>query len=99
MRSSGIRVRKFSSAAKEHAFLSDYARRFFSQRRLAMGLFTALWVAFCIRDSYRFNVLDPAHLHHNELILLRVTGAIGMAIPVLLWTPRALDEHWAVGLL
>lgn len=99
MRSSGLRVRKFSSAAQERAFRWDYARRFSGQRRLAIAIFTALWILFSIRDFPRLNVLDPAHLHHNELILLRVAAAIGMAIPVLFWTPRALDERWAVGLL
>ncbi|MFM0341203.1 hybrid sensor histidine kinase/response regulator [Paraburkholderia fungorum] len=99
MRSSGLRVRRFSSAAQERAFRMDYARRFFGQRRLAITIFTALWVVFSIRDFSRLNVLDPAHLHHNELILLRVAGAIGMTLPVLFWTPRALDERWAVGLL
>ncbi|WP_089165407.1 hybrid sensor histidine kinase/response regulator [Caballeronia sordidicola] len=99
MRSSGLKVRRFSSAAQERAFRWDYARRFSGQRRLAIAIFTALWVVWSIRDFCRLNVLDPAHLHHNELIFLRVAGAIGMTIPVLLWTPRALDERWAVGLL
>jgi signal transduction histidine kinase/CheY-like chemotaxis protein len=99
MRSSGLTVRRFSSAAQEHAFRRDYARRFFGQRRLAITIFTALWVIFSIRDLGRLDVLDPAHLHHNELILLRVSGAVGMAIPALFWTPRALNERWAVGLL
>ncbi|WP_429298102.1 hybrid sensor histidine kinase/response regulator [Paraburkholderia sp. GAS199] len=58
-----------------------------------------MWIVFSIRDFSRLAVLDPAHLHHNELIILRVVGAMGMLIPVLLWTPRALDERWAVGLL
>ncbi|MFM0260504.1 hybrid sensor histidine kinase/response regulator [Paraburkholderia sediminicola] len=99
MRSSGLRVRRFSSAAQERAFRWDYARRFSGQRRLAIAIFTALWVVFSIRDFCRLDLLDPTHLHHNELILLRVAGAIGMTIPVLFWTPRALDERWAVGLL
>ena len=99
MRSSGLRVRRFSSAAQERAFRMDYARRFFGQRRLAITIFTALWVAFSIHDFGRLDVLDPSHLHHNELILLRVAGAIGMTVSVLLWSRRALDERWAVGLL
>src|SRR5580658_7048003 len=99
MRSSGLRVRRFSSPAQERAFRWDYARRFSGQRRLAIAIFTALWVVWSIRDFCRLNVLDPFHLHHNELIFLRVAGAIGMTIPVLFWTPRALDERWAVGLL
>ncbi|WP_144147032.1 hybrid sensor histidine kinase/response regulator [Paraburkholderia sp. BCC1884] len=99
MRSSGLRVRRFNSAAQERAFLRDYARRFSGQRKLAIAIFTALWVVFSIRDFGRLGALDPAHLHHNELILLRVAGTIGMTIPVLFWTPRALDERWAVGLL
>jgi signal transduction histidine kinase/CheY-like chemotaxis protein len=77
----------------------DYARRFFGQRRLAITIFTALWVVFSIHDFGRLDVLDPSHLHHNELILLRVAGAIGMTVSVLLWSRRALDERWAVGLL
>ncbi|CAE6705717.1 hypothetical protein R69608_02145 [Paraburkholderia nemoris] len=44
MRSSGLRVRRFSSAAQERAFRWDYARRFSGQRRLAITIFTALWV-------------------------------------------------------
>ena len=99
MRSSGLRARRFSSPAQERAFRWDYGRRFSAQRRLAITIFTALWIIFSIRDFYRLDALDPAHLHHNELIVLRVAGAIGMAISVLLWTPRALDERWAVGLL
>ncbi|WP_109479966.1 hybrid sensor histidine kinase/response regulator [Paraburkholderia sp. C35] len=99
MRSSGLSVRRFSSAAQERAFRSDYARRFSGQRRLAIAIFTGLWMLFSLRDFCRFDVIDPAHLHHNELIVLRVGAAIGMAIPVLVWTPRALDERWAVGLL
>ncbi|MCX4153093.1 MULTISPECIES: hybrid sensor histidine kinase/response regulator [Paraburkholderia] len=99
MRSSGLRVRRFSSAAQERAFRMDYARRFFGQRRLAITIFTALWVVFSIHDFGRLDVLDPSHLHHNELILLRVAGAIGMTVSVLLWSRRALDERWAVGLL
>jgi hypothetical protein len=85
MRSSGLKVRRFSSVAQERAFRWDYARRFSGQRRLAIAIFTALWVVWSIRDFCRLNVLDPAHLHHNELIFLRVAGAIGMTIPVLLW--------------
>lgn len=77
----------------------DYARRFSGQRRLAIAIFTALWIAFSIRDFWRLDALDPVHLHHNELILLRIAGTIGMTVPVLLWTPRALEERWAVGLL
>jgi signal transduction histidine kinase/CheY-like chemotaxis protein len=77
----------------------DYARRFFGQRRLAITIFTALWVVFSIHDFGRLDVLDPSHLHHKELILLRIAGTIGMTVPVLLWSPRALDERWAVGLL
>jgi signal transduction histidine kinase/CheY-like chemotaxis protein len=99
MRSSDLRVRRFSSAAQERAFQWDYARRFSGQRRLAIAIFTALWVVWSIRDFCRLNVLDSSHLHHNELIFLRVAGAIGMTVPVLFWTPRALDERWAVGLL
>ncbi|QGZ66230.1 hybrid sensor histidine kinase/response regulator [Paraburkholderia acidisoli] len=99
MRSSGLTVRKFKSAAQERAFRRDYARRFSGQRRLAIAIFTALWFLFCFRDYYRLNLLDPDHLHHNELIFLRVAAAIGMTIPVLIWTPRALDERWAVRLL
>ena len=92
-------MRRFSSAAQERAFRWDYARRFSGQRRLAIAIFTALWVVFSIRDFPRLNVLDPAHLQHTELIFLRVAGAIGMTVPVLLWSPRAFDERWAVGLL
>ncbi|WNC93988.1 hybrid sensor histidine kinase/response regulator [Paraburkholderia sp. FT54] len=77
----------------------DYARRFFGQRRLAIAIFTGLWVVFSIHDVGRLAVLDPSHLHHKELLLLRIAGTIGMAVPVLLWSPRALDERWAVGLL
>ena len=77
----------------------DYARRFFGQRRLAITIFTALWIVFSIHDFGRLDVLDPTHLHHEELIFLRVAGTIGMSVPVLLWNPRALDERWAVGLL
>jgi signal transduction histidine kinase/CheY-like chemotaxis protein len=77
----------------------DYARRFFGQRSLAITIFTALWVGFSIHDFGRLAVLDPSHLHHKELILLRIAGTIGMTVPVLLWSPRALDERWAVGLL
>ncbi|MBB5463580.1 hybrid sensor histidine kinase/response regulator [Paraburkholderia sp. Cpub6] len=77
----------------------DYARRFFGQRRLAITIFTALWVVFSIHDLGRLDVLDPSHLHHNELILLRIAGTIGMTVPVLLWIPHATDERWAVGLL
>ena len=77
----------------------DYARRFFGQRRLAIAIFTSLWVVFSIHDFRRLDVLDPAHLQHTELIFLRVAGAIGMTVPVLLWSPRAFDERWAVGLL
>jgi signal transduction histidine kinase/CheY-like chemotaxis protein len=99
MRSSGLRVHRFRSAAQESAFRMDYARRFFGQRSLAITIFTALWVVFSIHDFGRLVVLDPSHLHHKELILLRIAGTIGMAVPVLLWSPRALDERWAVGLL
>lgn len=99
MRSAGLRVRRFNSAAQEHAFRCDYARRFSGQRRLAIMIFTGLWIVFSIRDFYRLDVLDPAHLHHSELIFLRVAGAIGMVIAVLFWSPRALDERWAVALL
>jgi signal transduction histidine kinase/CheY-like chemotaxis protein len=99
MRSAGLRVRRFRSAAQERAFRMDYARRFFGQRRLAIAIFTALWVVFSIHDVGRLAVLDPSHLHHKELILLRIAGTIGMTVPVLLWSPRALDERRAVGLL
>ncbi|MFM0093416.1 hybrid sensor histidine kinase/response regulator [Paraburkholderia sediminicola] len=77
----------------------DYARRFFGQRRLAITIFTALWVVFSIHDFGRLDVLDPSHLHHKELFLLRIAGTIGMTVPVLLWSRRALDERWSVGLL
>ncbi|WP_250517182.1 hybrid sensor histidine kinase/response regulator [Caballeronia sp. INDeC2] len=99
MRSSGLGVRKFVSATQERAFRLDYARRFSGQRRLAISIFTALWIVFSIHDFGRLDQLDPAHLHHHELIFLRIAGTIGMAVPVLLWTPRALDERWAVRLL
>ncbi|MDR5822979.1 MULTISPECIES: hybrid sensor histidine kinase/response regulator [unclassified Caballeronia] len=99
MKSSGFGVRKFRSAAQERAFRKDYARRFSAQRLLAIAIFTALWILFSVIDSRRLDVLDPAHLHHAEILLLRTGGAIGMLIPVVLWTPRALDERWAVGLL
>ncbi|RKR36075.1 MULTISPECIES: hybrid sensor histidine kinase/response regulator [unclassified Paraburkholderia] len=77
----------------------DYARRFSGQRRLAIAIFTALWIVFSIRDFARLDILDPANLHHTELIFVRAAAAIGMGVSVLLWTPRALDERWAVGLL
>ncbi|MDR5760031.1 ATP-binding protein [Caballeronia sp. LZ035] len=99
MKSSGFGVRKFRSAAQERAFRKDYARRFSAQRLLAIAIFTALWIVFSLMDSRRLNVLDPAHLHHGEILLLRAGGAIGMLVPVLAWTPRALDERWAVALL
>jgi len=99
MRSSGLTVRRFRSADQERAFRMDYARRFFGQRRLAITIFTALWVVFSIHDFGRLDVLDPSHLHHKELILLRIAGTIGMTVPVLWWSPRALDERWGVGLL
>jgi signal transduction histidine kinase/CheY-like chemotaxis protein len=99
MRSSGFGVRRFRSAAQERAFRMDYAQRFSGQRRLAITIFTALWIVFSFRDFGRLDILDPAHLHHNELIFVRVAAAIGMGVSVLLWTPRARDERWAVGLL
>ncbi|KXU84573.1 hypothetical protein CR51_41175 [Caballeronia megalochromosomata] len=77
----------------------DYAQRFSGQRRLSIAIFTALWIAFSIRDFGRLDILDPAHLHHNELIFVRTAAAIGMGVAVLMWTPRARDERWAVGLL
>lgn len=94
-----LKVHTFKSAAQERAFRMDYARRYFGQRRLAIALFTALWIVFSVADFGRLGVLDPSHRHHGELIFLRIAGAVGMAVPVLLWTPRALDERWAVGLL
>lgn len=99
MRSAGFGVRRFSSVVQERAFRMDYAQRFSGQRRLAIAIFTALWIVFSIRDFARLDILDPTYLHHNELILVRIAGAIGMGVPVLLWTPYALDERWAVGLL
>ncbi|PRX84688.1 signal transduction histidine kinase [Paraburkholderia sp. BL25I1N1] len=99
MRSSGLWVRRFRLAAQERAFRMDYARRFSGQRRLAIAIFTALWIVFSIRDFGRLDILDPTYLHHNELIFVRTAAAIGMGVAVLLWTPRALDERWAVGLL
>jgi signal transduction histidine kinase/CheY-like chemotaxis protein len=99
MRASGFGVRRFASAAQERAFRMDYAQRFSGQRRLAIGIFTALWIAFSIHDFGRLDILDPTYLHHNELMFVRIAAAIGMGVPVLLWTPRALDERWAVGLL
>jgi signal transduction histidine kinase/CheY-like chemotaxis protein len=77
----------------------DYAQRFSGQRRLAIAIFTALWIVFSIRDFGRIDLLDPTYLHHNELIFVRTAAAIGMGVAVLLWSPRALDERWAVGLL
>jgi signal transduction histidine kinase/CheY-like chemotaxis protein len=77
----------------------DYAKRFSAQRRLAIAIFTGLWIVFCIRDFARLDILDPAQLYHHELIFVRSAAAIGMGVAVLLWTPRALDERWAVGLL
>ena len=99
MRASSLVVHRFRSAALERAFRKDYARRFSGQRKLAITIFTGLWIVFSIHDLGRMDVLDPAHLHRNEIILVRFLGSIGMLIPVLLWTPRAFDERWAVGLL
>ncbi|MGF6873667.1 hybrid sensor histidine kinase/response regulator [Paraburkholderia sp. MM5477-R1] len=99
MRSSGLTVRRFRSAAQERAFRMDYARRFFGQRRLAITIFTVLWVVFSVHDLGRLDILDPAHLHHKELCVLRIAGTIGMTVPVLLWSRHALDERWSVGLL
>ena len=99
MRSSDLWVRRFRSAAQERAFLRDYAQRLSGQRRLAIAIFTALWIVFSIRDFGRIDILDPAHLHHHEIIFVRSAAAIGMSVAVVLWTPRALDERWAVGLL
>ncbi|GJH26373.1 hybrid sensor histidine kinase/response regulator [Caballeronia novacaledonica] len=99
MRSSDLWVRRFRSAAQERAFLRDYAQRMSGQRRLAIAIFTALWIVFSIRDFGRIDILDPAHLHHHEIIFARSAAAIGMSVAVVLWTPRALDERWAVGLL
>jgi signal transduction histidine kinase/CheY-like chemotaxis protein len=99
MRLSGLRVHRFRAATQERAFRMDYARRFFGQRRLAIAIFTALWVIFSIRDFSRLDVLDPAHLHRSELVFLRIAGTIGMMVPVLLWTPHGSDERWAVRLL
>jgi signal transduction histidine kinase/CheY-like chemotaxis protein len=92
-------VRRFRSAVQERAFQMDYAQRFSGQRKLAIAIFTALWIVFSIRDFGRLDILDPAYLHHNELIFVRTAAAIGMGVAVLMWTPRALDERWAVGLL
>jgi hypothetical protein len=92
-------VHRFRSAVQERAFQMDYAQRFSGQRRLAIAIFTALWIVFSIRDFGRLDILDPAYLHHNELIFVRTAAAIGMGVAVLLWSPRALDERWAVGLL
>jgi signal transduction histidine kinase/CheY-like chemotaxis protein len=99
MRSSDLWVSRFRSAAQERAFRVDYAQRFSTQRKLAIAIFTALWIVFSIRDFARLDLLDPAFLHHNELIFVRTAAAVGMSMAVLLWSPRALDERWAVGLL
>jgi hypothetical protein len=95
MTSSRLWVHTFRSAAQERAFRVAYARRFFGQRRLAISIFTALWVVFSLHDLGRLDVLDPAHLHHLELVFLRIAGTVGMAAPVLLW---ALSHSTSAGL-
>jgi signal transduction histidine kinase len=99
MKSSGFGVHRFESAGEERAFRMDYAQRFSGQRRLAIAIFTALWVAFSIRDLWRLDILDPTRLHHDELVAVRIAAAIGMSVPLVLWTARAPDERRAVRLL
>ncbi|KAA0999340.1 hybrid sensor histidine kinase/response regulator [Paraburkholderia panacisoli] len=98
MRLSGFVVRKFRSAALEHAFRMDYARRYAGQRRLASTLFTLTWIGFSIRDYWwRMDILDPSHIHHIGYV--RLAAAVGMTAAVwLMWGARAFDERWAVGL-
>ena len=82
----------------ERAFRMDYAHRYADQRRLAVTLFTFLWIVFSIRDLWRLDMLDPGNIHH--LVYVRLAGAVGMSVAVwLMWGRRAFDERWAVGLL
>jgi hypothetical protein len=65
-------VRKFRSAALERAFRMDYARRYAGQRRVAITLFTLLWIFFSVRDLWRMDTLDPGNVHH--LVYVRLAG-------------------------
>jgi hypothetical protein len=76
----------------------DYARRYADQRRLAVAIFTLMWIFFSVRDLCRMDMLDPGNIHH--LVYVRIAGAVGMSVPVwLIWGQCAFDERWAVGLL
>ncbi|WP_165100110.1 MULTISPECIES: hybrid sensor histidine kinase/response regulator [unclassified Caballeronia] len=76
----------------------DYARRYAGQRRLAGASLILIWIVVTARDGWLLNTLDPGTLFHVGLV--RLAGAVGMAVPVwLMWGPRAFDERWAVRLL
>lgn len=97
-RLSGLGVRKFVPATQERAFRMDYGRRFSGQRRLAIGIVTALWIVFSIHDFGRLNQPGPAHLHHKNSFSSESPGrSAGSARAD--GDPRALDESSAVGLL
>ncbi|QIE27028.1 Sensor histidine kinase RcsC (plasmid) [Caballeronia sp. SBC1] len=82
----------------ERAFRMDYARRYAGQRRLAGASLILIWIVVTARDGWLLNTLDPGTLFHVGLV--RLAGAVGMAVPVwLMWGPRAFDERWAVRLL
>ena len=98
MRLSGFLVREFRSAAMERAFRVDYARRYASQRRLAVASLILIWTVVVVRDWLLLHTLDPSILSHVGYA--RLAGAVGMALPLwLLWGPRAFDERRAVRLL
>ncbi|MFM0109673.1 hybrid sensor histidine kinase/response regulator [Paraburkholderia nemoris] len=98
MRLSGFLVREFGSAAMERAFRVDYARRYASQRRLAVASLILIWTVVVVRDWLLLHTLDPSILSHVGYA--RFAGAVGMALPLwLLWGPRAFDERRAVRLL
>lgn len=95
MRSSGLVVCKFKSAAVERAFLVDYARRYASQRRLAGASSILIWIMFAGRDWWLLSTVDLSIILHVGYV--RLASTVCMAVPVwLMWGPRALDERWAV---